>query len=49
MLKLAILLKKDVELPAEISFQIRKILKNTILFKDSDNSIDNWIGDEIRF
>ena len=47
--KIGYTVEKDVELPAEISFQIRNILKNTILFKDSDNSIDNWIGDEIRF
>lgn len=46
--KIGYTVEKDVELPAEISFQIKKILQNTILFKDTDGSTDDWTGVEIK-
>ena len=47
-IKIGYTVEKDVELPAEISFKIKKLLQNTILFKDSDGSTDNWTGAEIK-
>lgn len=46
--KIGYTVEKEVELPAEISFQIREILKKTSLFKDTDSSTDNWTGSEIK-
>jgi polynucleotide 5'-kinase involved in rRNA processing len=47
-IRIGYIVEKDVELPAEISAQIREILKSTLLFKDPDTSKRNWVGDEIK-
>lgn len=46
--KIGYTVEKEVELPAEISFQIKELLKKTTLFKDNDSSTDRWTGSEIK-
>lgn len=46
--KIGYTVEKEVELPAEISFQIKEILKKTTLFKDTDSSTNIWMGSEIK-
>jgi len=46
--KIGYTVEKEVELPAEISFQIKEILKKTTLFKDTDSSTSIWTGSEIK-
>ena len=47
--KIGYTVEKEVELPAEISFQIKNLLEKTTLFKDTDSSTDKWTGSEIIF
>lgn len=47
-IKIGYTVEKDIELPAEISLQIRNVLKKTKLFIDTDASTNSWVGDEIK-
>lgn len=47
-IKIGYTVEKDVELPAEITAQIRNIIKKTKLFVDKDISQNQWVGDEIK-
>lgn len=47
-IKIGYTVEKEVELPAEISAQIRNILKKTKLFKDTDSSTKDWVGEELK-
>lgn len=45
--KIGYVVEKDTPLPAEISESIRKILKKTTLYKDSNAETATWVGDKI--
>lgn len=47
-IKIGHIVEPEVELPAEISKQIRDILHETTLFVDRDTSTSVWVGDDIN-